>query len=324
MSYNENMKEVYECPVCNKNGGGVEFFGFAILAPWISELLEQPIQKTKLFKCQMCELIFFSRRYSDLEMEKIYRNYRGDRYYKLRHRWEPWYGPKENDLYSPEASENLVFVRRSDMQSALERSGVQFREGYSVLDFGGDKGQFLPDDAGACYILDPSSYSVQMDSRTRRIGFLEELREATIDLVMACGVFEHLSDPSEQLQKISRILKPINGTILIQVPQDGFRTHQFHKTKTYERYLNLLLKVAVKAPTIFVFFDLLSGIYRNTFARMPIFGVIKQSEHINYFTKRSLENLVHDHFQVKDIHLEPRKKHGKFKLGEISMVVTLK
>jgi hypothetical protein len=39
---------------------------------------------------------------------------------------------------------------------------------------------------------------------------------------------------------------------------------------------------------LFIFVDFLSGAYRQIFKRIPWFGIVKQSEHINYFNVKSL------------------------------------
>ena len=70
----------------------------------------------------------------------------------------------------------------------------------------------------------------------------------------------------------------------MEVPLDLFRVSQFHATTRYQAYLRRL----VRRRLPFVALDFLTGLSRQFRSSVPRLGVIKQSEHINYFSERSL------------------------------------
>lgn len=69
-------------------------------------------------------------------MGGIYADYRGDRYNRIRERWEPWYTASWNSGLSDD--ENLVTVRRGSLETFLYQhlpaSSIE-----TVVDVGGDR-----------------------------------------------------------------------------------------------------------------------------------------------------------------------------------------
>jgi hypothetical protein len=301
------------CPIC---GSSAEFKAYAIVAPWISKLLAENSLYSELFSCEKCTLGFYSYRYSEVEAEKLYSSYRTGRYFEVRHSWEPWYGSNENNLYVPEVNQRNIDSRLNYLEKNLKLAGVKtFFVG--CVDFGGDLGQFFPKNvSGAKYLIDHSSTSLENREFTR-INGLNDIRN-TVELVMNCHVLEHMSILTEVLQEMANALTQ-TGVIYLEVPLDAFETSGFHKKKIYKNYLQIISKNKI----LFLILDLITGVTRQFFRKIPWFGIVKQSEHINYFNSRALTALCLN-FEGKIWISEEDYSHkvGKFQLGRISAVLS--
>ncbi len=300
-----------KCPICTVQS---EFISHAVVAPWISALLTpaQPkMIETQLHKCNSCRINFFGYRYSSLELELIYRNYRSPSWFELRHSWEPWYRKSTNNAYSDHNSEKNLNERKSYTQDLLSMSGLDIKNLGDYLDFGGDAGQFFPDGVRGRRIL--------FDLQQRQISGVEVITnpkeiQGLVSIVSSCYVLEHAPEINDSVSEMYSCLED-NGHLLIELPYDIFKVSRFHKTNLYKKYLVFVNKF----KTLFILCDFVSGLYRQFFNRIPALGVVKQSEHINYFKPESIVTLLENHgFEIKAVKAPIRKsfvgliKQGKF------------
>jgi hypothetical protein len=123
---------------------------------------------------------------------------------------------------------------------------------------------------------------------------------------------------TEVLQEMANALTQ-TGVIYLEVPLDAFETSGFHKKKIYKNYLQIISKNKI----LFLILDLITGVTRQFFRKIPWFGIVKQSEHINYFNSRALTALCLN-FEGKIWISEEDYSHkvGKFQLGRISSVLS--
>ena len=306
------MVNKMNCFICQSN---TEFISHAVVAPWISELFGTSNNYSKLYKCLKCDFIFFDVRYNDRQMELLYKDYRGENYLRVRKKWEPWYSQSENSTYEIDVNPQNVTTRKLLMSKAFRNFGVS-RNFENCLDFGGDSGQFFPENVkGKKFLLDPSSKQIK-DSDISIVHDLKEIVEP-LDLILNSGVLEHINRPKEVVFELINMLAK-DGILYIEVPLDNFKVHVFHKTNMYRKYLKLIQRTKI----IFVILDFLSGAYRRYFRTIPFFGIVKQSEHINYFGEKSLTELVAE--KNLDFRLTPPDyefKHGKLRMGHLSLLV---
>jgi|GEM_PF-412940 len=302
------------CPVC---GNSAHLVGYAILAPFLTELFHLPVTSTSRYcQCDVCELVFFDLRYDDDQMSLLYGNYRSSGYLDLRQRWEPWYSEKINDAYS--SQNELVDDRRQFMMDVLEMAGAPERL-HIAVDFGGDRGQFFPDvPIDRRLVCDVSDRPLA--AGVEHISSLGDLGEEKADLVIIAHVLEHLPDPVGPLEEI-RDAMAATGTLYVEVPLDGFGVRRSQMSPRYQRYLRRL----ARHRRSFIALDFATGVSRQLLSTIPWFGVVKQSEHINYFSERSLHSLLHRAgFAVVAEHADRSAEVGGLRTGRYGVVAKLR
>jgi SAM-dependent methyltransferase len=183
-----------------------------------------------------------------------------------------------------------------------------------AVDFGGDEGQFFPESAvGRKIVVDvsgkPLLAGVELHEDFESVG-------AHPDLVMICHVLEHLNNPLTLLGEVHQVIDP-QGVLYVEVPLDTPRLHSWHARDAYQWYLVHVGRT--RWPLVAS--DFASGVARQIGLRIPRLGVVKQSEHINYFTDRSLKALLTKAgFSVLAYGAEPKASVGGLRLGKLGMV----
>ncbi|HVS84975.1 MAG TPA: methyltransferase domain-containing protein [Gaiellaceae bacterium] len=297
-----------ECPVCGAPGAVA---AHAVLAPFVAELTGLEVGRaTDYLECPDCGLGFFGLRYDDAQVERLYGAYRGPEYVRVRRRWEPWYREAVNEAYEPGSAgvaERVAFESELLAEAGLE---PPLR---CALDFGGDAGQFFPDvEIGRRLVVDVSERPLL--AGVERIESLAALPEAP-DLVVIAHVLEHLSEPRPLLAEIRERIAP-GGTLYVEVPLDRPRVRRWHARPGYRRWLAL---IARRRP-LFVLCDFAGGVARQFGRRIPRLAVVKESEHLNCFDRRSLRRLLESAgFEVRAERADPNARTGGLRLGKLGM-----
>lgn len=305
------------CIFCNSLVAGA----FATIAPWILELSGRESSDTFYFQCVECTYSWFSR-YDDEILNALYVQYRSINYYKVRHSWEPWYGKKENSAFSqlnhsPDSHKNQTSERRKRINQLFSEAQIDLSLLSSCLDYGGDDGQFIPEQiSGRKYVLDPSLTTSKNSASISFVSDVQQIPDRSLDLVMLCMVLEHLNEPRLVLK--SACAKISSGKFLyIEVPQDFFEISKFHASDIYRRYL----KFVESKKLLFILIDFLTGIHRLCFRRIPIWGILKQSEHINYFRVKTLHSLLGDEdFKIVAMTDDSFSGQGRIRMGSIRLI----
>jgi SAM-dependent methyltransferase len=184
-----------------------------------------------------------------------------------------------------------------------------------AVDVGGDEGQFFPDiETDRRIVVDVSNR--QLLPGVERMASLDELGAGRADLVILAHVLEHLPSPPETLAEIRNALSD-QGLLYVEVPHDAFHTSAGQAGERYRRYLAFLSR----HRWLFVPVDFCSGLYRQFRSRIPIWGIVKQSEHINYFSGGALQRLLEAAgFRVVADQLDPRARVGHMRIGRYGVV----
>jgi len=269
--------------------------------------------------CQLCDFQYFNYRYVEAEIDAIYGEYRTEKFFQVRKYWEPWYNKRVNEAFSdPTNSADQIKSRREFTQNALKAAGIDTSNLRGCIDFGGDHGQFIPSGVLEPHIIVENNSSEKGSGSN--ILFIDDIDDIDyqVDLVMNCYVLEHMSDLDLIIERMRSKVTP-QGYIHLEVPLDAFKTCKFHRTKLYKAYLTKIIRIR----PLFVLADFLSGLYRQFFGRIPWFGVVKQSEHINYFNEQSLNRFLILSNSSIQYTSKPDKKYkvGSIRQGRLASII---
>lgn len=259
--------EVNSCPIClNK----ILIHKLrVVISPWIRKL---GIRKymARYYYCQDCSLGFFNYRYKPQEMFLIYNLYRGDKYFKIRNRWEPWYTKDFNETHD---RQSYIDSRKKYLETFLLKN---LKSNPQILvDYGGDKGQYIPNlDQKKSYVLEVSENDALPG--IDRISNLTEIQKP--DLVILSHVLEHVSNPRAMLEELLE-----QSTVLyIEVP---FGCPKPDKTKeSTTKFIITLLSSFNRT--------LWSSKTQASTGKKSLNRILVQSEHINFFTNQTFDVLA--------------------------------
>ena len=281
------MKNLEEnCRWCS--GVAVKVVASAAKARWIPPN-PTAIETSQLVSCSSCSIKYFTEPFSSEEFERMYSGYRDSDYQRRRHRYEPWYSKKINNAigHSIEVLEMRRLHLENLLNSVINQDGTTITV-KRVLDVGGDEGQFIPktESITAKAVLEISGIKPVVGVEV--INSWDQAHNFQPDFIMICHVLEHLENPLETVENVSKILLT-GGLLYIEIPLDGpSRIPKFFSSKFYHRYTKFLCRF----PSLFVCADLL-GLVSRKFIGWPIWGsVIKQSEHINFFNESSIKQVI--------------------------------
>jgi hypothetical protein len=239
-----------------------------------------------------CGFRFFNSRLTDQEIQRLYAGYRGDDYFKARHSSEFWYSRSVNDGIGGDEKE--IASRKLNLSRFL---GERSQSISTVLDYGGDRGQFIPEDIGTEHFV----YEVSDAKPVEGVVRLSSVEGRQYDFIMLAHVLEHCSEPRQMLQ----LLKPLghrDSLFYFEVPFERPSLRWTGQGKMQEHYLKALLKV----ESLLTFVDLYSTVARVKFNLVPPFGLQKCSEHLNFFGVQSLQALLHEEgFELIDSGIAP-------------------
>lgn len=272
------------CPAC---GARASHSHPVLTAPFIAAyVFEQPVEPCRLMVCDDCGLWFFDRRYSDDEMAKLYGNYRGEGYFKVRNACEPWYTRGFNDHLGRDPHE--IATRNGNMVAFLD--GAADKKTFaSILDYGGDSGQFIPPELGGEKFVYELSDAPCVQGVTR-IADSKDLAAEGYDLVMLCHVLEHAPYPQALLREMHPHMAGAEARLYIEVPHERGCNLRFAPPRDYYRSW---LKVLAGMPgPLLKFVDFYSSGFRDKLGLVPPLGFFKLHEHINFFDAVSLQRIL--------------------------------
>lgn len=252
-----------------------------------------------MLRCTSCAFTFWERNFDDAERSWLYAHYRSDEYQRSRKRYEPWYTKKVN--WAIGNDEVIIQERVRHLTEFLHAQvGTQLPElPERILDVGGDRGQFIPDflhdgcappEGGgretAKAVFEVSSK--EPISGVTKIQSLNEVRRWGPQLVMVCHVLEHLEDPSSLLSNIVDQIEK-QTLVYIEVPFDEpGKPARFQSRQEWSHVIIGLTRFRY----VSILVDMLSLVLSRWFKYGGSFAILKQSEHVNFFTFNSLTLLA--------------------------------
>jgi hypothetical protein len=253
-----------------------------IISPFIADYVLNDVPKLcNLNECRTCQFLFFDTRYDQKEISTLYTGYRGDAYFSTRNRCEPWY----TKAFNTNLGGSEIAKRRQLFKSIIDKYAHDAKID-AVLDYGGDRGQMIVDGPGKdLNVLEISG--VRAEPGVKVIANEEALNGRQFDLVLLCGVLEHMSLPLAETTKIMDYIRP-NGFLYVEVPDEQFALSEIPSQEWYLAYLNILSH----HPLLLKLIDFWSSAVRVKFRHIPVLGFAKLHEHLNYFSPMSLTKIL--------------------------------
>lgn len=186
------------CIMCDNE---VTFSTDAEFVPFLEERMFGGRHKeTHIIHCPRCRCYYSLYRPTDEEMAALYSGYRGEEYFEQRSRYEPDYTADFNHEMSAPADGGRERKDRiwNFVKPYISNAGIS-----TVLDYGGDEGQFIPDEFAKAdrYVFEISGNKVR-DGVTL-LNDKEKLAEYEWDLICCNHTLEHLSDPRNCFRELA-------------------------------------------------------------------------------------------------------------------------
>lgn len=269
------------CPCCqstNLQGSP------ALVAPFIREFaLAGEAPETQLIECQDCGFRYFDRRYDAKEMRALYSLYRSEDYFQARNRHEFWYTRAINDQLGKDPKD--IAARRAYVEKFLsEAFGEQ--KFASILDYGGDAGQFIPDEIASRKFVHEVSNVAPVSGVTKLSTEVELKQHAPYSLIMVCHVLEHLSDPAEILIRFPELQATGEGWLLIEVPYERYDLRYRATAWPW------LIRLVERFRPLRLLNEVYTLYFRTRWSMVPPFGFPRLHEHINFYSVESLGRLL--------------------------------
>jgi predicted nucleic-acid-binding Zn-ribbon protein len=236
-------------------------------------------KKNQLYTCKNCGFSYSSYRPTDEEMAQYYQNYRGTEYQRQREETEPSYTKEFNYMlgYNKVEEEN----RKKNLYNLLIKNMSNISALKNILDYGGDEGQFIPDE------LSFAKRFVYEVSGVKPLEGIYNISEEDLytqhwDLIMCCHVLEHMPNPMDTINILKNLMHK-NTYIYIELPYEDYFEEEKYK---------LTLAEIIKRPKS----TLKKLLKKEKFNYVPI------HEHINFFREKTLMNVFNDkQYQILDI-----------------------
>jgi SAM-dependent methyltransferase len=141
-------------------------------------------------------------------------------------------------------------ARKDAIVNVIQSCNIDLNSIKSVLDFGGDLGQYIPDELNHA-----RRHVVEIEERELVEGVTGVTSPAgcePVDLVLCCHTLEHVSYPSNLVAEMKRYLRP-GGLLYIEVPDEEEPTlKSIRESKAIEmhEHINIFWPDSLKALVI--------------------------------------------------------------------------
>jgi hypothetical protein len=264
------MKNIDNCVICGSKN--VKKYD-AECSPFLEKRIwNSKISGVKLLHCNTCDFLFYNPRLDDEEVCKLYENYRGIEYQKQRQEFELIYTEEFNNSLGNKLDE--IEARKRNL-SLLLSDRIDFKSIKNVLDYGGDKGQFIIDefDGSEKYVYDISN--IPLNPNIKRISNLNESETKKFDFIMCCHVLEHSPNPHDIINNLKKFSHK-NTKFYFELPLDSPLVT-----------VNWIIKFFMAHPHIYH--------YYSKIRHRRVVNFFTMHEHINHFSIQSLTKLIELH-----------------------------
>jgi len=191
-------------------------------------------------RCSECNFLFLDIRFSDSELEALYKGYRDAEYVQLREFYEPGYGEKNKGLLGGASYIDQVEVFLAPHLSLPVR----------LLDWGGDTGKNSPfKTKNKCWHIYDIGNQMPIDGATAVDK--ETVLCNSYDLIVCSNVLEHVPFPIDMIMDIKKYMNK-ETLLYIEVPYERLvREWDEHaliekEKKHWHEHINFFTKNALK------------------------------------------------------------------------------
>jgi len=211
--------------------------------------------------CLDCHLLFLDIRFSNAEISRLYKDYRGFEYTELRDRYEPGYKARTEGL-----TQGINYLDAVETFLAPHLPAT-----IALLDWGGDTGVNTPFKHGDANSID--LYDISGAETTGKIRKVSRQTAAynRYDLIVCSNVLEHVPYPRELLEDIQSMMQ-VSTVLYLEVPRENLvrdnpdpstllrKKRHWHEHINFfsERALMALLRSAGLSVLSFKIHDILS------------------------------------------------------------------
>lgn len=263
------MDRVDTCPACESTDLARQA---AVVAPFLVTYAGARPDTTDLCECRGCGLAFYDRRLTADEASRLYAEYRGPAYQRARQRVEPLYTRGVNRGIGDDDA--TIALRREKVGALVARAAAS-----SVLDYGGDAGQFIPDGFERRYVHEISDVDP--------IDGVERYAGQQVDLVMLAHVLEHVADPCALLLELSAVAGA--RWLYVEVPLDRPATPPAWFLPLHQRWVRWLSRGWRRTALADVVSTPVRVLLRG---RWVPFTFPKAHEHLQHWDERSLTSAL--------------------------------
>ncbi len=211
-------------------------------------------------------------------MSNIYKDYRGSRYLKVRKKWEGWYSTSYNANHE---SEEWIRSRKESLSEFISRQDLGIYN--TVVDIGGNRGEYIPEFAKSKFLLDISEREPLFG--VSRIRSLDEVRN--IDLIIYAHILEHVQNPLTEMKNLFTYAKTVYVEVPFGVPEiNHYRRDQF---KFFKHFASSFIPSTWRIHS-----------QPSTGRVVSSKKMLTQSEHLTFFSEKSIRALAEKlHSDVK-------------------------
>lgn len=219
----------------------------------------------RAIRCQNCHFVCSEFRYTDEQMQRYYHEYmqpesNNDRTYghyvfhRMRAEGTDW-----ANLLTLYKQPWWINARKEAIVNVLKLNNINVSNITSVLDFGGDLGQYIPNE-----LKHARRHVVEIEERNLVEGVTAVSSPADcepVDLVLCCHTLEHVSWPNDLVVEMKRYLKP-GGLLYIEVPNETEVVNNSsvnNTTLTMHEHINIFWMESLKALVERNGFEVLGG-----------------------------------------------------------------
>jgi SAM-dependent methyltransferase len=186
--------------------------------------------------------LFLDIRFSDSEISRLYRGYRGDEYTTLRERYEPGYKARNDRL-----TEGVDYL--DEVEAFL---APYLPTNITLLDWGGDTGVNTPFRGNPANIIHLHDISgIETTGAISRVS-VQTATQHNYDLVVCSNVLEHVPYPTVLLEDIKQVMR--SSTVLyLEVPRENLVCENLDpasllsKKKHWHEHINFFSETSLKA-----------------------------------------------------------------------------